>query len=44
MTGGKQWLLADRTVFVIENVKTPGYCSLFKLGLSKTKTQLANVI
>ena len=24
---------------VIENIRIPDYCSLFKLGLSKTKTQ-----
>ena len=30
---------SDRTVFVIENIKIPDYCSLFESGLSKTKTQ-----
>ena len=35
---------SDRTVFVIESIKIPDYCSLFKLRLSKTKTQFRNVI
>ena len=30
---------SDKTVFVIENIKIPDYCLLFKLGLSKTKAQ-----
>ena len=30
---------SDKTVFVIENIKIPDYCSLFKLGFSKTETQ-----
>ena len=35
---------SDRTVFAIENIKIPDYCSLLKLGLSKTKTQFGNVV
>ena len=30
---------SGKTVFVIDNIIIPDYCSLFKLGSSKTKTQ-----
>ena len=30
---------SDKPVFVVENIKIPDYCSLFTLGLNKTKTQ-----